>query len=313
MILLFPYFILLLFLLSILMIGFRKWKCFFFLLSVAFCLNVWSETFALNVFSLFPCFKRESDVTVMTFNIHASGEGIEDRWENIASFIVETESDIVLLNEFETLYNRYDDMLDSLLLKYYTYSTKDMFIQKDNVFYSKFPISHTDSVQISSQHNLPIIQVNYNSQNVTLVGCHLSSNNYINSQIRFDVDSIKKMQDTKMYWQAINNGYALRRKDVDAICNKLQNNYNLDHVIILGDFNDIGGSYAIKHLESLGLYDAWWKRGFGYGNTFKVGTFSFRLDHILYSEKYREKDIKVIEPIEMSDHKAVISSFKFFK
>lgn len=307
-VLLLPFLVMLLLVVTVILLGLRKWRCSIVLGVLTLAVNAWSEAFALYPFCYFFN-KEEGNIGVMTLNVHANAAEYGERWNKIANLIIESESDVVLLNEFETQYNRFDDMLDSTLRKYYPFSTKGMFEQKNTIFYSKYPFSHFDSIMTGDKKYVPLIQLKVKDKMLTAVGCHLSSNNYIDSQNRFDVDSIKSKEDAKLYWNTIKKGYAQRRGEVDSIYNKLVADNELNHLIILGDVNDIGGSYSIGHLESLGLSNAWWKGGFGYGGTRDVSSFSFRLDHVLYGNGFDLKGVKVIDTNGLSDHNAVVARF----
>lgn len=295
---------------AIILTCFRRWKWALSVGIMALVLNCWSETFALNIFSLFASEEKEkNELRVMTFNIHASGQDYGERYEKIAKLIVDSESDVVLANEANSYIKEYVDSFDSLMLVHYHYSTVGRFRQKDNVFYSKYPIIGIDSIEASKTCNAPVVIIDVKGKQLRLVGCHLSSNNYIDSQTRFDADSLKSEIDAKLYWQTIQKGYAQRKEEVSRLRDEGLGLRD-PNLIILGDFNDIGGSYTLRHLESLGLQDAWWKGGFGYGGTRDVGPISFRLDHILYGNGFNLKRAKVIDTNRLSDHRAVVADFE---
>ena len=76
----------------------------------------------------------------------------------------------------------------------------------------------------------------------------------------------------------------------------------------MGDFNDVGGSGCIRQLESIGLKDAWWEGGIGYGATIHH-PLPYRIDHILYSGGLELRKVKVINSDSMSDHDALYAEF----
>ena len=82
-------------------------------------------------------------------------------------------------------------------------------------------------------------------------------------------------------------------------------------IIVVGDFNDVSGSYTLSCIKDIGLSDAWWEGGFGYGTTFHNKWLRLRLDHILYpKDKLKLQSVKVINS-DLSDHNALIADFSF--
>lgn len=75
-------------------------------------------------------------------------------------------------------------------------------------------------------------------------------------------------------------------------------------VVYCGDLNDTPMSYSYHQLIRSGLSDAFMEGGEGFGHTY-IGDFpSFRIDHILYSQRFRSWDFRTL-PDELSDHRAI--------
>ena len=81
-------------------------------------------------------------------------------------------------------------------------------------------------------------------------------------------------------------------------------------VLVMGDFNDVGGSSAIKLLEKAGLKDAWWEGGFGYGATIHK-PLSYRIDHIMYSSGLKLRKVEVASSEDLSDHDALYAELLY--
>ena len=121
---------------------------------------------------------------------------------------------------------------------------------------------------------------------LTLIGCHFSSSNH-----------------------HIRKGYQKREKEADAIYESIKDEKY--PVIVMGDLNDISGSYTLNKIKKAGLSNAWWEGGFGYGTTFHNKWLRLRLDHILYpKDKLKLESVKVIDS-NLSDHNALIANFSF--
>lgn len=72
--------------------------------------------------------------------------------------------------------------------------------------------------------------------------------------------------------------------------------------LVVGDFNEMNGSYAIERIKGDRLKDAWWTNGFGLGTTYDSWHLKLRLDHILYSKEFEVEDIQVLSDFLHSDH-----------
>lgn len=79
-------------------------------------------------------------------------------------------------------------------------------------------------------------------------------------------------------------------------------------ILLMGDFNDVGGSKAVRTLECSGFRDAWWKGGLGYGATIHK-PLPYRIDHIMYSEQFKLQKIEVVSSEGLSDHDALYAEF----
>ena len=87
-----------------------------------------------------------------------------------------------------------------------------------------------------------------------------------------------------------------------------------DHIgAVMGDMNDVSGSYTINRIKEAGLKDAWWEGGGGYGATFHGKGLRLRIDHILYD--YKELELTGVRVIDnnLSDHNALMASFRVKK
>lgn len=301
----------LLFFLTLLVFGllcFKKWKWVIALLALMLVLNLYGEVFALHPFLTYLETEQEEDLKVMTFNIYGAGDDFEKRIDGIASLIKKEDPDVVFLCELFSPIEHHQEHLDSLLKLSYRFSSIKDKIQKGNVIYCKYPIDTIKVINLSLGKCLPLATIDVNEKKISLLGCHLSSNNYIDSQTRLEVEVIATKRDAMQYLEALEKGYQARREDVDSLGIELKA-VNKSHLIVLGDMNDIGGSYTIRTLEALGLYDAWWNGSFGLGGTRKVLGMPFRIDHILYGNGFRLKETTTINADGLSDHDALVARF----
>ena len=131
-----------------------------------------------------------------------------------------------------------------------------------------------------------IIHIFLPKDTLSIVGCHLSSSR-------------------KDFLEGLRH----RKQESDSIYKSvIKENHP---IIVMGDMNDISGSYTINHLKDAGLKDAWWEGGCGYGATYHDGWLRLRVDHVLFDNKRLElREVKVIDN-DLSDHNALIARFNF--
>ena len=261
-----------------------KWLYVILLLVLCIVLNIQTNLFAFNISAdnAYRC----SDLSVMCYNVKCRDRFYKENQIEIAKLILRESPDIVFLCEFNLSKSK---KLDSIILQSGVY--KQYYRSKSNcVFYSKYEIdsikgfeTHTSKGK-SAKNN--IVHVFCSKGIVTIVGCHLSSSR-----------------------KDIKGGFRNRALEADSIYNALTDEKN--PIIVMGDLNDVSGSYTISRIKDLGLSDAWWEGGLGYGTTFHDGWLRLRLDHILYDKsRLKLNKIKVLES-DLSDHNALIANFSF--
>ena len=254
--------------------------------SLLFCviLNYLTELFAFNLCA--NDINCKSDFSVMCYNVKCSDSHYKENQIEIAKQILKEAPDIVFLCEFHRSKSK---DLDSIMRQSGEY--KQYYRSKSNcVFYSKYEIDSIKGIDTqttkgkSAKNN--IVQVFCSKGIVTIVGCHLSSSR-----------------------KDIIEGLKNRALEADSIYNALTDEKN--PVIVMGDLNDISGSYTISRIKDVGLSDAWWEDGLGYGTTFHNGLLRLRLDHILYDKsRLKLNKIKVLDS-NLSDHNALMANFSF--
>lgn len=255
----------------------KKWIL-FGVISLVMLLNYLTETIPLN-------WRDESDscdLKVLCYNVRSLDSLYEQNQLLIAETILKENPDIVFLCEFYLSKNR---KLDSLLAKDYRRYYKSGTIC---AFYSKYEMDSITEVFPSwhkRRHSQTVKgRVFCGKDTFTLIGCHLTSSH-----------------------KHIREGYLRRKKETDTLYEHIRNEHY--PVMVLGDLNDISGSYTLNKIMSAGLSNAWWEGGFGYGTTFHDGWLRLRIDHILYlKDKLELKSIKIIDS-DLSDHNAMIAGF----
>lgn len=264
----------------------RKWKIGIVLLALALACNWYSRLFAFGFTS------GESDVKVMTFNVHCSADDITAKSEEVMHIISTESPDFLFLPELGTAGNEVHERLKEI----YPYTNAPLHLRDDGVepFYSKWPIDTIIGLSDPhAYHSIYRMQVSQETDTLAIYCCHLSSN-------LLDFSPNK--------WDALQKGYEERAQEADILYDALT--HEKYPAILMGDMNDISGSYTLRRIESAGLTDAWWKGGFGYGTTYHDHGLRLRLDHILYDEeRLKLTDVKVIDT-DASDHNALVGGFR---
>ena len=270
------------------------------LVVVGFLLNWLSECFAFSLMSNNEmCGKRT--VRVMAWNIDGS-EYDSIKVAKIADVINKHKPDVIFLSED---FDKTGICLDSLLKKNYPYSSN--MVCSGHQFYSKYMLDSIRVVDVEGYDN-PLrihVSVMVKGQIIDIYGCHLASNNYTVSQVDFHLDQVNDHHDAKQYLNNIRDASRLRKLEAQAIIKDMTDRAT----IIMGDFNDVGGSPALRAFKTAGFHDAWWKGGLGYGATIHY-LLPYRIDHIMYNDKLTLKSIRKIDAKGLSDHDALVAEFR---
>ena len=269
------------------------------LVVVGFLLNWLSECFAFSLMSNNEiCGKRT--VRVMAWNIDGS-EYDSLKVAKIADVINKHKLDVIFLLED---FDKTGICLDSLLKKNYPYSSN--MVCSGHQFYSKYMLDSIRVVDVEGYDN-PLrihVSVMVKGQIIDIYGCHLASNNYSASHVDFHLDQVNDHHDAKQYLINIHDASRLRKLEAQAIIKDMTDRAT----IIMGDFNDVCGSPALREFEAAGFQDAWWKGGLGYGATIHY-LLPYRIDHIMYNDKLTLKSIRKIDAKGLSDHDALVAEF----
>ena len=243
----------------------------------------------------------KSAVKVMAWNIDGS-EYDSLKVSKIADVIHKYNPDVIFLSED---FDKTGACLDSMLTKNYPYSSN--MVCSGHQFYSNYMLDSIRVVDVEGYDN-PLrihVSVMVKGQIIDIYGCHLASNNYSASHVDFHLDQVKDHHDAKQYLKNIRDASRLRKREAQAIIKDMTDRAT----IIMGDFNDVGGSPALRVFKAAGFQDAWWKGGLGYGATIHY-LLPYRIDHIMYNDKLTLKSIRKIDAKGLSDHDALVAEFR---
>lgn len=303
-----PWLLLIIVALAIVSLALKRWKLSFSFLFFALICNWYCETIPVNV-------ARSDDedseaLTVMSFNCNIPPALRYDtnRRNELIKLIEDVSPDIFFLTEN---YVFWEDSLWIAIQDQYPYRTRQ-YNFLGNYFYSKYPIIEEIEYDGRSKHNI-FCQIDYMGSVIDLFGVHFSSNNYNAEAEYLTPDSVQSHNDIKAYLKNIMNAGRRRREEARQIVvtiDSLKHQGRTNPTLVMGDFNDVGGSPTLRILEYSGLKDAWWKGGVGYGSTIHK-PLPYRIDHIMYDNQLKLESIRKINTDKISDHHALVAKFLF--
>lgn len=262
-----------------------------------------------EVFAFHPFFGSDkADLKVMTWNIHCSQGADSTRQQRIAELVLQENADFVQLNEF---FQDNCRLLDSLLRTRYQFAEEFQSHKvSGDIFYSKKEMINSGHVWIpidgKSIQTLKAT-IGLDADSIQIYGVHLASNSADGSAIVNGLDSLKKIGAFYERYKKVQE-----ERCFQAHWTKVYAQESPHPLIVMGDMNDFSASAPLDTFESIGLKNAWWEGGTGYGCTFHTGWMRLRIDHIMYSDSLELMDVKVI-PTDLSDHNPVVASFKIKK
>lgn len=266
--------------------------------------------------------EKESEFTLMTYNVFnfTDHQGVNPEWGNrTISYILSQNADVVCLQEAYPLIGHgagcNKSQQDSIKSRYPYYI--DTPNRSGEMILSRYPVKLLD-VPVSKEWTTgqyTAYRAEIDGRNVTIVNCHLQSlgltpddkalyreltdreTKPTRSELsRAKHDIIPKLLDA----------FKERAQQVDSIKEFL--NGASENVLLVGDFNDVPGSYAYRSMIRCGLRDAYAATSFGPIITYNDSRFYFRIDHIFYRGDMRAIAVKRGD-IRSSDHYPLMATF----
>lgn len=272
------------------------------LLTIVFLLC--NHHFQLCAFTPFST-STEKSLCVMTWNIHVYDPAFKEKQTDIANEILEQDADIVLINEFS--WNIAVQLHSQLKEKYPYVTEKYKNVLGENILYSRYPIDSCQRLETPIQHShVYEFRLKVDEKPMRIVGCHLFSSNDIDKTHRYTLKNKHDILDLPDYYANYKKAMEIRTRQAELIRSCLLSE-DLP-TIVMGDMNDFSGTSPLNTLQKVGLKDAWWEGGNGFGITFHEDWMHFRLDHILYDANWKLSSVKVVQS-DLSDHLPLVAEF----
>lgn len=256
--------------------------------------------------------------TLLTYNVYnfRDNQGVNPEWGNrTLSYILSTEADIVCLQESSNLNGvgkkAQRDSINSRY-PYRLYSNRS-----GKVLLSKYHATEIDTPQPDwGSGSFCAYNVEVEGHEVTVVNCHLQSigltdddkelyreltDKELRNPSRSELSKVKNGIVTKLL-----AAFRIRAQQARYIKEFLATRKG--NVILVGDFNDVPGSYAYRTIKSDGLKDAYSECAFGPTVTYNDNRFYFRIDQMLYRGDLEAVRIKRGD-LRSSDHYPLLATF----
>lgn len=287
----------------------RWWKAAVALVLAVVLLNVWGEVISFgNLLGGWSNQGSDSELKVLSWNIHG-GDADTLRYNAIAKRILEEDADIVFVAEcfLETT-----DIMDELLRNRYPYINYDKdktMIYYWHHIYSKFPITHSDAIEVEGGNEVIMSgSIDVHGKVVDIYGAHLTSNNY--DEPKMGQQSVERISGGRSLWnymKGVETASKQRKLEAETIVDSIAARGRC--ALIVGDMNDICGSRPLQVFKRAGFKDAWTEAGFGYGATIHK-PLPYRIDHIFFQCGMKLLEIKKVSANGLSDHDALVATFQ---
>ena len=298
-----------------------KW---FFLPLVTLILNFQQirVVFAFNFFSDFKNEKNDDHLRILSWNVswwteseYSSGNYQDNSFRNLMMDLVEIQNaDILCFQEFfecsnPVLYPSNISHLKKLGYEYYLFSPS-LFMRDSTLLFglavfSKKPFTNTffdNSIPGQNSEGFQFADIEFSGKKLRIFNTHLESpqfdrKEYTEAGIDFD---------SKNIYNRLENGYAIRKKQVDFLSYHLRQ--STFPSILCGDLNDIPNSYTYFNLKNE-MQDAFIKQGSGLGRSFRFILPTLRIDYIFADNNFSVEQFTRLR-YDYSDHYALVTDLK---
>ncbi len=287
-----------------------------------------THVFALHPGGQFAVIKKPDALRISTWNISSWGVSGKNNPAKISyrkqmtELLANTNADVICLQEYHFLREKTfrDSVIPELKEKGYNY----FFFSRSLYTMHLFKSAHVTGVAIASK--LPLrdtVHINYNkddfaepliyadvlfnNQPLRIFTTHLQSVRFEN----YDYEALHNLkepvnasitQSRAIAWK-MKQAYIKRAAQAAFLHEKIITSPY--PVIVCGDFNDVPGSYTYHTIKE-NLQDAFLKKGFGFGRTYRFLSPTLRIDYILADKKFTVQQYKKFE-VNYSDHYPVVA------
>ncbi|WP_396600525.1 endonuclease/exonuclease/phosphatase family protein [Algibacter sp. R77976] len=235
-----------------------------------------------------------SSLSLLSFNTNGFmyEQNIEHEEGEIARFIKSENPDVFCIQEFSAIKYKF--------FKDYPYWYKTNIFTKGKsvmAIFSKFPIKDKGYISFPNSNNGGMyVDVIFNKEEIRIYNIHLES---------YRMDAIHQLNNPNSYSPIAKRiGNAIKTRKEQAIQVKNHIDAFNGKVIICGDFNSTQFS-SIYNVLKASKKDSFVEAGFGFGKTYGLYNYPFRLDYILVDDKFEVLSHQNFN-LKLSDHEPVL-------
>lgn len=331
--LIFPLLLLLLFLFFVVGLfvpGWRRWALISLLALIIGWPNIHSFL-AFHVSGAFHSGKSPGVLRIMTWNVRSFDEfttkkkGASGHLPRMLQFIGGQRPDVLCIQEFINSDLPADScnvhyIQERLRLPYYFFSkdyiNKGAKYEAGVIIFSRYPIVDTTVMAYSrpdgfhSTESLISADIHMGKDTIRVYTTHLQSVLFHSKEFH-DLEIIRNVDDSILMASksiAKKLGYAFRHRGDQAEEVRAQLDKSPYPSIICGDFNDVPNSYTYFTIRK-DWQDAFIKKGFGIGRSYKFISPTLRIDYILASPAFNILQCRRY-PLPWSDHNPVVADME---
>lgn len=240
-------------------------------------------------------------LSLLSYNVNGftnNKNGIEVTDQKITDFIKSKNVDVFCIQEFSAV-------------KYKFFKNRYPFFFKTNIItdqwksvmaiFSKYPILDKGYINFpNSKNGAMYIDLSVNDEYIRIYNIHLES---------YKSDAMHQLNNPKSYSAVIKRiGKAEKTRKEQAVLVKNHIDNFSGKVIMCGDFNATQFSSSYNILSN-SMKDSFIESGKGFGSTYKLYNYPFRLDYILIDNNFEILSHENFE-LGLSDHEPIISVIK---
>ena len=279
----------------------------FFLLSLITFLAGFG--FYTRYFQIFGKHTKTNGIKIVTYNVRFfSGDGDINQRENaqqIVDFLNEQDADIICLQETRlrqnNIFNLPNTVKNLKSIEHYQYARSST--TYGSVTMTRFPIINMGEIRFGNSSNISIYtDILIDADTVRVFNVHLQS--YMIDPDKYSIiespgfdeeQNIKEMREMSSKYKKAVQLRAGQAREIKKYID--ESSYP---VIVCGDFNDPPISYSYQKIRG-NFKDAFVSSGHGFGRTYVGKLPSYRIDNILYSERFKSFNFQTLN-FRMSDH-----------
>lgn len=261
--------------------------------------------------------------TLLTYNAYnfVDNQGVNpDRGNRTLAYILSTDADIVCIQEGGNITGKKhgvgsQEQRDSIRHRYpYIIDTP---AHAGEMLLSKYPATLIPTPQPEwGTGKYSAYSITVDSCRLMVVNCHLQSIGLTpdDKEVYRELTD-KELKPTRRELSQVKTdvlpkllGAFRTRGEQARHIKQFVDSVNATNVILVGDFNDVAGSYAYRTIKNMGFKDAYAQRAFGPTITYNTSRFYFHIDQVFYKGDLRAVDI-MRGKTKSSDHYPLLATF----